>query len=300
VVELLGYTASDVIGHSLTEFLAKNQYANPSGISLEEALQKQQPFSYLQGTFLTRDAKIKYLEVSGLPYYTSKRKLGGFHGSIRDVTHRVESERSIRQSLAEKETLIKEIHHRVKNNLQIVTSLLHLQTQFIQDPDMLARLQESQDRIHTMALVHEKIYQSKDLSRIDFKDYLEALTRHISNSYRNPLIKLSQSLPAEDVYVGIDTAVPCGLIVNEVLTNAYKHAFKPGSAGSVELVLAVTDDTATLTIADSGKGLPNTDIQAYQSASLGMQLVDALVHQLRGRLDVQNAPGARFVLSFKL
>lgn len=298
VGQLLGYAPTEVLGKALAAFLAEPETAEAH--QLQTALSNRQPFSYLQGTFRTRDGRLKYLEISGLPQMGTKRQHEGYHGAIRDVTERVEAERSLRQSLAEKETLIKEIHHRVKNNMQIVSSLLYLQTQFIKDPDMLARLQESQDRIRSMALVHEKLYQSRDLSRIDFKDYLETLARHISNSYRNRFVHLALELPEEPVSIGIDTAVPCGLVVNELVSNAYKHAFEPEAKGVVTLKLVSDGKRAELTISDTGKGLPYTDLGAYSSTSLGMQLVDALVHQLQGKLEVRNQDGAHFQLKFKL
>jgi len=299
VQDILGYPASEVQGRSLTEFLAEKKYVK-STISLSDTLHNHETFSYLQATFLAKNGQVKYLELSGLPFFSAKEKLLGYHGTIRDVTHRVESERAMRKSLAEKETLLKEIHHRVKNNMQIVTSLLHLQSQFITDPDLLARLKESQDRIQAMALVHEKIYQSKDLHRIDFKDYIETLARHISNSYRSSLIRLHLIMPEEQVYVAIDTAIPSGLVLNELVSNAYKHAFVDGEPGAIWVRLTEQDGAATLIVQDNGRGLVNTDIETYTSSSLGMQLVDALVHQLHGKLSIVNDAGAVFSLTFNL
>ena len=296
VTQLLGYAAADLIGKPMERFLAGTDESR----ALRLAYSQKEEFSYLQGTFLTKDGRVKYLEVSGLPQTGPNRLHRGYHGAIRDVTGRVESERAIRQSLTEKETLIKEIHHRVKNNMQIVSSLLFLQTQFVKDADTLARLQESQDRIRSMALVHEKLYQSTDLSRINFKDYLETLSRDIANSYRNQRVHLVLEMPDDCVTIGIDTAVPCGLIVNELVSNAYKHAFNDGRSGQVGVRLSCQRNKAVLEISDNGPGLPHTDLKAYEETSLGMQLVGALVHQVHGNLEVNNEGGTLFRLRFKL
>ena len=298
VSALLGYTASELAGRNLADLMDTAAIAERQ--SLAEAFAQQQPFSYLTGTFRAADGRLKYFEVSAQPHLSAKGVLEGYHGAIRDITERVEADHAIRQALAEKETLIKEIHHRVKNNMQIISSLLSLQSQFIKDPGMLLKLQESQDRIRSMALVHEKLYQSKNLSEIDFKDYLETLAHHISNSYREKNIRLSILMPAQPVEIGIDKAVPCGMIVNELLTNAYKHAFEAGQGDKVALELSVEDGWAHLAIADNGKGITHTDLEQYEATSLGMQLVAALIHQLRGKLEITNTEGSRFGLIFKL
>lgn len=298
VSTLLGYTASELAGRNLADLMDAGATAEKQ--SLAEAFANRQPFSYLTGTFLAADGRLKYFEVSAQPHLTPKGVLEGYHGAIRDITERVEADHAIRQALAEKETLIKEIHHRVKNNMQIISSLLSLQSQFIKDPGMLVKLQESQDRIRSMALVHEKLYQSKNLSKIDFIDYLETLAHHISNSYREKNIRLSILMPAYPVEIGIDTAVPCGMIVNELLTNAYKHAFAAGQTGTVSLELSAEEGRASIAIADNGKGITHTDLAQYEESSLGMQLVAALIHQVRGKLDITNTAGSRFSLSFKL
>ena len=222
---------------------------------------------------------------------------------VRDITERKEDEERIRASLTEKEILLREVHHRVKNNLQIVSGLLNLQSNNIIDPEIRAVYRESQSRIMTMALVHEKLYQSADMSRVHFDHYIRTLCKNLMVSYgvRDGRIKLEiDSSVAEMV---MDTAIPCGLIINELVTNALKHAFPDGRRGRVNLSFRQIPGSQEregtgaykLVVKDNGVGLPQ-DLDIGNTKSLGLKLVGALVDQLAGTLEADSEEGACFKL----
>jgi PAS domain S-box-containing protein len=216
---------------------------------------------------------------------------------IRDITERQRAEEQIQASLREKELLLSEIHHRVKNNLQIVSSLLSLQSNYVTDADALAMFGESQQRVKSMALIHEKLYQSEDFAHIDFSDYLTALTSDLSSAYYRPSVRLV--IDSSMTGVDITTAIPCGLIVNELVTNALKHAF-PGEREGIITVNLRTNDAGThvLSVSDDGVGFPE-DLDFRNTTSLGLQLVTALVDQLDGTITLDRTNGTRFIITFK-
>jgi PAS domain S-box-containing protein len=217
---------------------------------------------------------------------------------MRDMTERKLAEEKIRTSLQEKEILLKEIHHRVKNNMQVVSSMLQLQSGYIKDPVALAMFQECRDRIQSMALIHERLYQSRDLAEIDFAEYVRSLVSMLVYSHRPANMELRSRVDIESISLDLDTAIPVGLIVNELVINALKHAFKGRSQGTVVVGLKVVDDLRyELVISDDGAGIPdNFDIGA--SSSLGLRLVRILSKQIHGELSVSNKHGTQFRVIF--
>jgi len=215
---------------------------------------------------------------------------------VRDVTERRLFEEQIQASLREKEALLREIHHRVKNNLQITSSLLRLQASNISDPQARTIFDETQLRIRSMALVHEKLYQAKNLTRINFGDYVRTLGELLFKSFAVTVDAVVLDVAGTDLFLDIDTAVPCGLIVNEVLSNALKHAF-PGGRGTIFVRLERRDDRCVMTIRDDGVGLPpQFDLQSIDT--LGLQLVRGLVQQIDGCLEVRSVIGTEFRIDF--
>lgn len=207
-------------------------------------------------------------------------------------------------SLKEKETLLKEIHHRVKNNLQLVQSLLSIQSSYITDKYSNEKFQESIERVRSMALIHEKLYINSDLSKIDFNDYLESLVSHLTVSYNiNPdRVKVLFDIEKTNRFMDINTAVPCGLIVNELLTNAFKYAFPKNKKGEIKLVYESVKSGKskfknTIKVMDNGVGLPKNFVPEELN-TLGMQLVTTLVEQIDGKLSIEKIQGAGFVVSF--
>jgi two-component sensor histidine kinase/CheY-like chemotaxis protein len=212
---------------------------------------------------------------------------------------RLQAEDDLRASLTEKETLLKEIHHRVKNNLQVVYSLINLQTRHVRDPKTLEGLCDCRDRVKAMAMVHEMLYGSKDLGRIDFGQYIQELTRGLTQSYAAEGVGVS--VDAEGVRLGIDEAVPCGLLVYELVSNSLKHAFPGGRRGKVSV--SFTRDAAggvRLVVQDDGVGFARpSGTGSDENASLGLKLVRTLTEQLNGRMEEpSDGPGTRVGISF--
>jgi len=214
--------------------------------------------------------------------------------SARDITAWKQAEERIKASLQEKEVLLKEIHHRVKNNLQIISSLLNLQSGYIQDKDASEMFKESRDRIRAMSLIHEKLYQSKDLARIDFAEYMRHLTRHLFRSYGVNSRAVGLKINVDKVLLDIDTAIPCGLIVNELVSNSLKYAFPPGVEGEICISLHPENDgRLVLMVSDNGAGLP-PDFDLHKTDSLGLQLVNTLTDQLEGTIALDRSGGTAF------
>jgi PAS domain S-box-containing protein len=212
---------------------------------------------------------------------------------------RKRAEEALKASLQEKEVLLKEIHHRVKNNMQVISSLLSLQSRHLEDPKAIGMFKDSQHRIRSMALVHEKLYQAKDLSRIDFGQYLQNLIVYLVHSYQIDSGRVGLKIDVGGAALDINTAIPCGLIVNELVTNAIKHAFPSGRKGEIRVTLRRgTSGKMALTVGDNGIGWP-PEADFRRTETLGMQLVTMLVDQLDGSIDLEKKPGTAFRISFR-
>lgn len=223
-------------------------------------------------------------------------------GILIDVTERKLSEQKISQSLKEKELLLKEIHHRVKNNLQVVSSLLKLQSGYIKDNHLLDHshniLIDSQNRVRSMALVHQKLYQSKDFSQIDFSEYLRQLSDHLFNVFKSTSGEVKLNIQSKKVNLSIDLAIPCGLIINELISNSLKYAFPDGKGGKIGIKINTGENgEVSICVSDNGIGFPE-DIDYRNTQSLGLQLVNTLVGQIDGTMTMQNREGTNFELKF--
>lgn len=207
-------------------------------------------------------------------------------GTSMDITQSKQAAEQIKASLAEKEVLLKEIHHRVKNNLQIISSLLNLQSESIKEPQILDIFQQGQNRISSMALIHEKLYESKDLARVDFAEYIQDLAANLFYSYEVGSQAIALNVNVVNVLLGIDAAIPCGLIINELVTNSLKYAFLSGKNGEISIEMHWIDEEKLLVrVRDNGVGLPK-DLDVEKTESLGWQLVMTLTNQLEGTLEV--------------
>lgn len=215
-----------------------------------------------------------------------------------DITERKLAEARIQTSLREKEVLLQEVHHRVKNNLQVISSLLDLQSQEIEEQAMLEVFRESQNRVQSMAIVHEKLYQSKDFAKINFAEYTESLTNYLFKAYELKAGNIALELDIDDVNLDIDTAIPCGLIINELVSNALKYAFPNKLVGKITVALqADIDNTFTLIVQDNGIGFPDEwDIQSAKS--LGIQLIKILTKQIKGIIKLDKTIGSKFIIRF--
>jgi len=228
---------------------------------------------------------------------------------LQDILKRRQAEAHIKASLKEKEALLKEVHHRVKNNLQIISSLLNLQSKSIQDPQVLDIFKESQNRVRLMALIHEKLYQSRDLSKINLKDYIESLSNNLLRSYEVNQSNIQLTVAADDIALEADAAVSCGLIINELVSNSLKYAFPPSRnsasassttspEGSLITIEARQADCSHFSILyqDNGIGLPDA-INIETAETLGLQLVSSLTEQLGGALKIAAHKGTSFELT---
>ncbi|MBE8996851.1 PAS domain-containing protein [Nostoc sp. LEGE 12447] len=215
-----------------------------------------------------------------------------------DITEHKQAEEKIIASLKEKEVLLKEIHHRVKNNLGIVSSLLQMQCRRTQDPVVTALLRDSQNRIASIALVHEKLYRSEDLADIDFAQYIPDLTTHLFDSYNVNSSQIHLKIQVDDASLDIETAIPCGLIINELVSNALKYAFVGNIRGEIEVKFyQKSESILTLIIRDNGIGLPE-NFDSKKAKTLGITLVQGLVKQLRGKLEIASHQGTQFKITF--
>jgi len=217
---------------------------------------------------------------------------------IRDVTERKKTEKMLQNSLDEKEMLLKEIHHRVKNNLMIISSLLNLQSRYIKDEESKNIFKESQNRARSMALIHERLYQSTDLKRIDFGEYIRTLTNDLYNTYVMDISLIILNIDVDDVRLDINTSIPLGLIVNELVTNSLKHAFPQGKSGEINIEFHTQDDKYILEVKDNGIGFPK-GLDYKNTDSLGLRIVTSLTEQIDGEIKFTNTSGTSFKIIFK-
>lgn len=243
----------------------------------------------LDGSEFPAEVLLNAMEING-------RKV--IQAVVRDITDRKRDEDRIKASLAEKEVLFKEIHHRVKNNLQVISSLLKLQSRYIKDSRVTEMLKESQNRVMSMALVHEQLYQSKDFSNIDFAEYIQNLAHNLFQAYETHAESVKLQTNIAPCSMNIDEAVPCGLIINELVTNALKYAFEGEIAGTINIDFSLENDrVCVLTVSDSGIGFPQ-DLDYRNARTLGLRLVGSLVKQIRGKIELLATTGTTFQITF--
>jgi PAS domain S-box-containing protein len=245
-----------------------------------------------------RNGKEGWRETYLNPIYGPDNRITEVSGIGHDITEKKQSEEKIKQSLKEKEVLLKEVHHRVKNNLQVISSILNLQSSYIKDVNTLNLLKESQNRIKSMAFIHESLYQTKDFTSINFSEYIVNLSKNLVHSYSSYDNDIELRLDIEDVFLNLDLAIPCGLIINELVSNSLKYAFLADDEGEIVVGLHVKGDNLELVISDNGVGLPK-HIDYRNTESLGLQLVVTLVDQLNGTIKLDNRKGTKYTITFK-
>ncbi len=277
--------------------LRREEFVDVTDPRLTAALEQRERTGSYRGelTFLHRDGTPFPCEVSSAIFMdgTGQKRTSVM---LRDVTERVRAEDQIRASLREKEILLKEIHHRVKNNMQLISSMLSMECRRATDGRVRDVFGDTMNRIRTMALVHERLYQSGSLAAIEFKEFLGSLASDLQKYHS--VHGVSTVLEAEEVSLGIDAAIPCGLIVNELVSNAFKHAFAGLTSGRITIRLRRLDGgTAELRVEDDGVGFPQ-GIEIHKPSSMGMTLVTLLVQQIDGTIQLERDGGTRFVVAF--
>lgn len=245
--------------------------------------------------------EVTFLDGRIFERYSKPQQIGdaivGRVWSFRDITERTQMEQKVARSLKDKEVLLKEIHHRVKNNMQVISSLLFMQAETTKDEKVKDILRESQNRVKSIALVHEKLYQSTDLDRIDYIDYLRRITLHLFESFEVNPSAITLKIDSEPVFLNIDKAVPCSLIVNEMLSNSLKHAFPGGRKGVITIDLKTEGENFILTYSDDGVGIPE-EITLERTESMGMQLIMGLTEQINGSIVLDRHEGTKYIIRF--
>jgi two-component system sensor kinase len=235
----------------------------------------------------------RWLYMTAFPLLDSEGKVIGAVETLEDITQEVEYKEKIENSLEEKEILLREIHHRVKNNLQIISSLISLQSNRLSDEETIHLFRKTRNRIQSMALVHEKLYQSGDFTRINLAEYIQDLVWNVLNSYEGSQDRITLEMDCEPIWININTAIPCALIINELVTNSVKHAFPHDQTGKIIIRLHQKEDQIIITCTDTGVGLP-PDINLLQTSTLGLKLVQALTEQLKGKIKILSTEGTSF------
>ncbi|MFN6090934.1 MAG: histidine kinase dimerization/phosphoacceptor domain -containing protein, partial [Bacteroidota bacterium] len=285
-----------VRGVSLKEISSNNDVA----VFISDIITEKKSIVY-ESEVLSKSGKHYWLSSTLTPIFNEQGELKNIVVIETDITLRKKMEEQIKAALEEKGLLLREIHHRVKNNLQIIISLFNLQTSYIDDDKAYQALKEGQDRIKSMALIHERFYQSDGISQIDFDDYSRKLIEHLYSSFKINPNSIVIDVKIENVKLDIDTAVPCGLIINEIVSNSFKHAFIGKDKGRIYIILQNrSEGEYYLEINDNGVGLP-ADFNLETADSLGFQLIQALSDQLDGKLELVTSPnkGLTYKLNFK-
>jgi PAS domain S-box-containing protein len=302
-----GYSREELIGTDFSDYFTEPQKAREGYKKVfREGLVRDYPLE-----IQNRNGDITPVLYNASVYTDEHGKVMGVFAAARDIKDLKKAENNIKESLREKEILLREIHHRVKNNLQIVSSLLSLQTEFVDGEESLDVLMESRGRIQTMALIHEELYRSSSLKEIRFKEFVNSLISNLFYSY-GISGNIGRIVEVEDLNIGIDTAIPCGLVINELVTNSLKYAFpesfirepvngtftSPQGKGTIKIELKKFNDKFNLIISDDGMGMPE-NFEMANAETLGLKMVCNLVEQLDGTMKVDLTNGTRFEIIFK-
>ena len=294
---IMGYSNDELIGMNNRDYLDQEN-ANKVYHTFNKVYTTGIPDKGFDWEFIRKDGIKRYVDASASLMKDAEDKPIGFRGIVRDATERKQAEAQLTASLKEKEALLKEVHHRVKNNLQVISSLLSLQSHHIKDKDSLEIFKESQNRVQSMSLIHEKFYQSKDLSRIDMNGYMKDLTASLFRSYADSAAAIKLKTKVADIFLDITTAIPCGLIINELTSNALKHGFPDRKQGEIVIEMHPVNNKIELVFSDTGVGFPE-EIDFRNTTTLGMQLVITLVEQLEGTIKLDRRAGSAFTICFE-
>lgn len=290
-----GYRAKELIGKNLSIFHNEEQMGNVN--TLNEQLKKEGNYINKEVWHKRKDGTVFPTLMNAIVIKNDKGVPSFLCGTAMDISDYRKAEEQIKTSLKEKEVLLKEIHHRVKNNLQIISSLLNLQVNYINDKHSSEIFKETKNRIKTMALVHEKLYQSEDLASIDLADYMKTLVHELFHSYEAKSGTITLNVNVGNIPIDIDKAIPCGLIINELTSNSLKYAFPDGKKGKISINLRLNNNKYILIVRDNGVGFPE-NLDFRKTESLGLQLVYSLAQQLNGSINLNRNSGTTFKIMF--
>ena len=291
--ELLGYTKEEIIGKPIEYLFADESQDHDKKL-----------FNTNSESIINFETSLKSKYNEFIPVLLSKSVIKNENGNVmgivcigNNIVEIKDAKDKIKASLEEKELLLRELHHRVKNNLQIILSLINLQSNGIKNPEDLEIFRESQSRVKSMAIIHEKLYQSADFASINFEEYIKSLVSYLLSYYSTNSIQAEIDVE-NDIVLNMDTAVPCGLIINELVTNSIKFAFTGITAGKIYIKLHSVDGFYILIVGDNGIGLP-PELDFENPQKLGLQLVNTLTDQLEGKIDFNGENGTEFRIKFK-
>ena len=298
-VRIFGWTEIEIIGKKFVPLVFDQELQAANQQFIHNAMSE----GHVTGieTILTcKDGRKIDISMTISPLRDEYHNVIGLSGIIRDISERKHAEEQIKADLKEKEVLLREIHHRVKNNMQIISSLLRLQSSTIKDKKYCDMYLGSQNRIITMSLIHEKLYQSKNLTKIDIRDYVRDLVNGIVESYAINTRNISFNFDIDNVFLGINSAIPCGLIINELVSNSLKYAFPDGRSGEIRIFLKSDNDkNYELIVRDNGIGIPK-DMDITKTDSWGLRLITILAeNQLHGKMAINRDNGTEFQINFK-
>ena len=293
----IGNSSESVLGKQDSEILEIGEDAQRLSLLKHQVLTNG--VGLREEVLITANSQERYFDLTIEPHHDRNGKVNGIGSVALDITWRKQSEARLRAAYEREVVLLKEIHHRVKNNLQIISGLLYLQSRQVEDQKTREIINSSRDRIQAMSLLHEKLYRAKDLDNIDFTAYIQGLTRNLMNSYASNSAGISLNIDADPITVDIDTAIYCGLIINELVSNSYKYAFPEGRSGQIMIEFARNEaNSYTLIVRDNGVGMTET-IDLKHAKNLGLQLVYSLAtEQLKGKVFLENFHGTSFKISF--
>ena len=322
--KVLGYTPDNMMKNNIIDLVHPDDLEKLKSYA-QEAVKTRSPIE-LEYRHKISSGDYAWVETASTPIFDDENNFKGFVCGSRNINYRKNVEEQIKTSLEEKEVLLKEIHHRVKNNMQIISSLLSLQSKYIQDENYLAIFKESQDRVKSMAMIHEGLYKSDNLARINFEEYTNNLISGLFNSYGIDENIIKTKINLDEVLLDVDTAIPLGLILNELITNTLKHAFPEYTPHSkndefadpvksmdttnsqfnyfeeikreLSVSISQNNDMLKLMVCDNGIGLPE-NLDFRNTKSLGLKLVNALVGQLMGEIKLEKDNGTKFIINLK-
>lgn len=292
-----GHPSDKLVGKNDYDFFSKDE-ADFFTQKDMEVLRSGNLLDIPEETIETRALGLRILHTKKIPLMDKDGNPQYLLGVAEDITDLKATENMLKESLKMKEVLLREIHHRVKNNMQIISSLLNLQADYVQEQETKNVLKDSQSRVKSMAMIHEKLYMAEDLSHVNFKEYAEKLVVDIFYSYGIEVGTIELNLNVEEIELNMETAIPLGLILNEFIINSLKYAFTNMEKPSITVQLQIVDDKYVLTVSDNGKGLPE-DIDLETVDSLGLKLVNNLVNQIDGDISIDRSHGTEFKISFK-
>jgi len=294
----LGLEEEEMLGHTDYDFLSFEDA--DTLMKIKKQIMETGTAVQLEIPLLNTSGEMNFFAGSYVPKRNIAGEIDGLIGYFRNVTETKRANEKIVAALREKEILIREIHHRVKNNLQIIYGLLYMTTRRTQDPETAGILTDMMMKIKTMAQIHTRLYESKQFDKINMAGQIQDQVTDLSHIYVSSGPEIACTVEAEDLFLAVDQAIPCALVINEVLSNAFKHAFRGREQGAIRISVRQVDGTVHIRIEDNGSGIPD-DVDIYQTTSLGMKLVRSLVTQLEGSLAIESSDrGSSITIDFPL